>query len=300
MLKQTPAPKTGQDQKTTPQPAPAHKTTPGQRRRNPLDNYREPEHVWDQTSPGEIPDEAIPEIADNTEEEDNPIVTIGEAEKPSVFQPATPCLRNRYIPLWIWTGEHLIWATERPGVNPVESETLRKGLETLIRELHHDGLPKDFGILKGFVHRDWIDRPAPTDTEDSSTGDRQRTGNVAWLNRLDKRTIVDLESGDRIPIGSLFAGEGLRKGDVPDNLRTTWLDKITCDKGYPGPTDLKWNQLNQWLPDETKAFLALLTKRIKTAFPHTGQTEFTCPKDSTMQRKWISELRQRRKGENPS
>lgn len=297
MLKHKRTPKTGQTQQITATPGSSQRQTPGQKRRRPLDNYLDPEYIWEEALSEESPDEAIPEIPDNTEEEDDPVFPSDSAERPNRFEPTAPCLRCRYQPLWLWTGEFMIWATERPGVNPVETETLRSGLEKLINALHREGFAKDFNLLKGFIHRDWIDWPEPAKGESAP---RKRTGNVAWLKRLDQRTIVDLETGEQTPIGYLFAAEGLRKGDIPDILRRHWLEQAIRNSRHPDSEDLKWSHLARWLPGETKEFFNRLNGNVRAAFPHTKEAPFTGPKESTLQRKWIPRLREERKDKKES
>lgn len=183
-------------------------------------------------------------------------------------------------PLWLWDGESLCWSSQRlPRQRPRDWELFRQALEKLLI-----GLPQvapffmDLENLEGLLQTKWL--------KELTGSDSLKTAN------LEGQALTDLE-GRIFPLDGLLAGQGSRQESWPKRIKEIWLAEIIIQHLGPDAfSELSWEQVKDWLPQRSEQFCDALNGVIRSSFA-LGEDR-TClkpPGTSTLQRKWLPEIR---------
>ena len=198
-------------------------------------------------------------------------------EEPDPFEELHQGLRLNLI--WLWDGECLLWCGRRlPRKKPLFWEKLRLAVETLLKRLPEvDPIFCDFQALQGLAQSTWID---------GLTDNRSGSAN------LEGQAMTDLD-GHLFPLARLLADQGNAEGELPKYLKTAWLEETIRKRlGLDALASVSWRQVKTWLPEAVENFCRDLGRITAEAFPLKETViPFQQPQESTLQRKWLAELR---------
>jgi len=149
-----------------------------------------------------------------------------------------PAGLNRILPIWIWCGDDIVWASKIVNTsNQRDLELFRRLLVFSINLLgNRVGLEhKHPSLLYHFFNKGWLsrlDEEKPSQTPKSGNGKKSKIFS-SWIERLDKLALVLAGEKKIVPLKAFIAGQGKEMETLPDIVERKWLEAELIRQGKP-------------------------------------------------------------------